>query len=228
MLSSMANAPRLRDKKLAAFWPMCGADYQPGKGMLVVGRAPNGWTPQFMLREAGRADEIERIVSKASNPSSGMEWVTNLAGSAKAAGRDNPYNTNTSAFWRTAHQVAKACGVVHVPDSWSSSLAWSNLYKLAPAESDNPTAAQCEAQLPACCELLALEIEAFNPAIVMVVAGADWWEPFNAALGQPTQIHDGEYVEATGNGARGWVVTCRPEFKPQAAFVTEVCQALTN
>lgn len=228
MLSSVANAPRLHNSKLAAFWPMCGVDYEPGKGMLLIGRATNGWDPQFMLRDGGRADELERIVTEASNPTSGMEWVTKLAGAAKQADGSNRYNTNLSAFWRTAHHVAEQCGLVRQPESWSNSLAWSNLYKLSPGGGGDPTGAQCEAQLEHCCRLLKLEMEAFQPAVVLVVTGLDWWEPFNAALGYPTQPHEGECVLATGRGTAKWVVTSRPEYRPGSAFVSEVCQALAN
>jgi hypothetical protein len=213
--------------KMAAFWPMCGIDYQPGKGMLLVGRATNGWPPQFMLREGGKLEEVERIVAEASNPGFGMEWVTDLSGPAAATGRANTYNTNMSPFWRTAHQVAEACKTIQHPEKWSGSLAWSNLYKLAPANGGNPSWAQCSAQQKTCAELLKLEIEAFDPAVVIVVAGGDWWDPFNEALGKPTQPHDGEYVEATGKDRRRWVVTCRPEERPESAFVAEVCQVLT-
>lgn len=228
MLMAMGTAPRLRNMKMCAFWPLRGVDYARGKGMLLVGRAVNGWDPSVMLHDVARRDEADRVVNAASSSDRAMSWVTDLAGAAAASGRVEQYNTNQSPFWRTAHRVATECGVIKTPSTWSNSLAWSNLYKLAPAKGANPTWAQRHAQLEMCVALLRKEIEELDPAIIMVVSGGDWWEPFNQALDQPTQPHDGEFVEAVGSNGRRWVVTCRPEEHPEDGFVNEVCGALSQ
>lgn len=203
------------DSRFVAFWPIRGSQYD-GQ-LLVVGRAVNGWDeatawhPKAGRTANGRARIIERT-RDTSDPADGcaLAWVYEWAG------RRDGYNTNRSAFWQTAKDVAFPQAV---PLAWSSRFAWTNLYKIAPAEGRNPSERLCKLQFDACADLLRHEIEMLQPKQVLVMAGRGWFEPFAERLGLTMRWSRG-YVEGTaaGFGAR-WVVTKHPERKPRAPIV---------
>lgn len=212
------------DTALVAFWPIRGIKYDGN--LLVVGRAVNGWdeetawTPSDGRSASCRARVVQRA-RETSEPGDtcALEWVW------KWAGRREGYNTNRSAFWQTAKnvafpQIAKNVAFPQiVPEAWSSHFAWTNLYKIAPKEGRNPSERVCDLQFERCAELLRYEISAFQPKKVLIMAGRGWFEPFADRLSLPMEWSRG-YVEGTGtgHGAR-WVVTKHPERKPRAPIV---------
>jgi hypothetical protein len=203
-------------RKLVALWPMCGALYDGD--LMVLGRAVNGWdntawrSGEGLLKGSRRAilSRTRRESEKGDGGACPLEWVTACWGAPRG------YNTRLSAFWRTA----RALSVASHADQWSSTLCWSNLYKVAPLAGRNPTVGLQRAQFSACAELLKIELDTFRPRRILVMAGRSWFEPFAEKLGLAVRWRRG-YVEGVARDARGarWVITKHPERKPGVPLI---------
>lgn len=220
------RASRLRDRKLTGFLAMSGNAYD--RGLMVVGRATNGWiksgvTPRELVAPNIR-DEHAREVQKKSLTKDGscpMLWITE-SWPTKLQG--DSYSTGRSAFWRTVRSVVNDLGIANVDNAdWPSHLVWSNLYKLAPVEGGNPSEGLCEVQLPGCTELLGLELRIYRPSRVLFVTGENWARPFLS--GAKLRDSSGAHVQKFGylDDVR-CVVAVRPERKPEAPWVDEVVE----
>lgn len=208
---------------MTAFWPMVGCDYDAE--LMVVGRAPNGWSDEVLESLVATNEGVEHVARQARSDSEGtgrcpMLWVSDQA-TSKA-----DYNTNTSAFWRVARNVAAA--IHRLPADAAtlpSRLAWSNLYKLAPHKERNPSDAACNAQWPGVANLLAQEVEELAPARVLVMAGKQWAKDFDEQLKlgiEWTRGSDDAHAPVAGVadaiGAR-WVVAAHPERKSDQPII---------
>ena len=110
---------------------------------------------------------------------------------------------------------------------WSKHLAWTNLYKLAPAGGGNPSGELCRAQFAACKRLLRMEVERLKPSIVLALTGWGWIEPFLGELGAEVKATGGSLVAAAGTiGDSRFVVAEHPQRKPEGEMVREVMRAL--
>lgn len=219
LLTKLAEDPQLPHDKLTPFLPLVGDRYT-GE-LMVIGRAVNGWLDEWSpgeLRDPGRRDGTIQISADYS-----MDWVVQKAG-------DKKYNTNRSAFWRVVKRVALDLGAVASSDvAWSSHIAWSNLYKIAPTAGGNPSAELRCLQFSQCVSLLALEVEQLRPRHVLCLTGIDWFEPFAVPLGlnrlapcRPGfRFVDGMYLA----GLQKWVVAQHPQGKPENEVVAEVVTA---
>lgn len=209
--------------EVTGFLAMAGQAYD--RGLMVVGRAVNGWTEGITPSQLGAPAEAERYARLVQESVSGngecpMRWVT--AGWGAGEG----YNTKRSAFWRCIRSVVQDLGIADVEDAgWSSHLVWSNLYKVSPAGGGNPSNVLCEIQFPGCADLLNLELHTYRPSRVLFLTGADWATPF---------LKEAELQEAVGfqyvkrvsdaHGAR-CVIAVHPQGKPGAAWAREVVTA---
>ena len=144
----------------AAFCVQCGSKYPTTEkeGLLVIGRAVNGWY------EASDADELLKSL-ETPEP---LKWVEDDAGST------TKYNPNRSAFWRVIKGVAK----FFYPQEWYAHIAWSNLCKIAPYEGGNPNNTLYYAQLKECQEILESEINILTPKAVLMLTGYNWAKDF--------------------------------------------------
>jgi hypothetical protein len=209
--------------RLVTLWPMRGRLYRGD--LMVVGRALNGWGAgtAFWPRDARDAQGRDRVLQRTREESEGGPKNCPLAWVAKCWQAKRGYNTARSAFWRTARAVLMRGE--EPSRNWSSRLCWTNLYKVAPAAGGNPEPALQRVQLAACAELLRLEVEAFQPARVLVMSGAAWFAPFADALGLGIVRRRG-YVEGVFcDRGRTWVVTKHPERKPEAPLVAGAIKA---
>lgn len=224
LLEHLAKCSSGKKKKLTAFWPMIGERYVPGEGLMVIGRAVNGWEPiesnWWEPGEAGatgkRQEIIERVRSLAIEDTS---WVTRERTSS------NDYNPNKSAFWRVIRQtVANTYPMNELEQrEWSGAICWSNLCKLSPAEKGNPPGWLRDVQLKHCIELLRIELQSLKPARVLVLAGKDWYETFMSKLGVQGIREVGQLVEYVGcYDAQRWVFAKHPQCKPEKLFVDQV------
>lgn len=65
MLEDLANCldDKYKDRPLTAFWPIKGECYEKGQGLMVIGRAVNGWSvkgrPEGPVGEGWCAEELE-------------------------------------------------------------------------------------------------------------------------------------------------------------------------
>ena len=223
----------LRMGELPRKTPLCGFMAQQGKlydgGLMVVGRALNGWAeiPSEDMASPEKARSRAAAFAADARGREGkcpMQWVLEP---------DEDYEPlRVSAFWRVIKQVAlRVCDGASEND-WPSHLIWSNLYKLGPAKGGNPTEAQMDAQFDGGCkDLLRLEIEAFSPSHLLFLTGwKGWAQPFldleGDHLAKPAD--GGAYVERsgrlpTGNGKScAAVVACHPQTRPETDWVDEV------
>lgn len=225
--------------ELTGCWTACGNDYTPGKGLLVLGRATNGFEPSLAPAELAsapvRAEKLRAIRAMAERPSDGAPlcWVDGRGDANPDVARKRALGGtigSRSAFWR----VTRALMQKMTPDlpavGWASHIAWGNLYKLAPnvvggtGEGANPSASLMKHQRPLCLRLLRQEVEEIDPRVVLVIAGEWWYRPFAEGLGLDLTPAGQRYVPhvATDSAGRGWIFTNRPEHRPQADFVTEM------
>lgn len=229
LLQQVGQALGTNQSVLTALWPMRGHRYIPGKSMMIIGRAVNGWLPGWQasafLDSGTREHALEEIRGESENESEcPMKWVIDSAGPGKH------YNTNRSAFWRIARKVVLALVNEARSDApWSSHLAWTNLYKVAPAVGGNPSAKLRYAQFQTCLHLLRLELEAWAPGRVLVMAGKDWYEPFVEQLGIEIVAQPGDLVEQIGRfNGQHWVLAKHPQRKPEDPFLDQILSAFNN
>ena len=157
-----------------------GRLYSRGGGLMVVGRAVNGWEydidPVKFNCPDFRAKYANELWQK-SFPRNGvcpMEWV------AERCNREGDW----SAFWGVIRRVAIGLGVCDSePTDWPCHLTWSNLYKISPADGGNPNNPLCNAQYEGCKKLLECEFQDYCPRYLLFLTETrnhpDWWaRPF--------------------------------------------------
>ena len=139
---------------------------KPGmkNGLMVVGRAVNGW------RSFTANDEFDKLYREIPEPlEDGNEGDV-------ASYFSGGYNINTSAFWRTVRNVAK--GLYPCNDrNFGKNMIYSNLYKIA-FPGANPDYALQRLQLPECINILKKEIQYWEPSAVLFLTDWNWAEPF--------------------------------------------------
>lgn len=74
MLGSIADW-RAPGATVSACWPEHGPSFQPGRGLLVIGRATNGFEDPFVAAEAATATGREAIAAKARAFAEGLLFV---------------------------------------------------------------------------------------------------------------------------------------------------------
>jgi hypothetical protein len=214
--------------RLDAFSGVRGATYN-GE-LLVVGRAVNRWENSFTTADLGVP---ERRYAIASELEAGRQDPGKLAWVANQWGTREEYNPARSAFWRVIRRVQDGLGL-SVSREWSSDLAWSNLYRVAPSDGGNPPASLMRVQHRACSDLLVREIEELVPRRILFLTGADWFSPFAGTLGLVAKAgHTGGEVQLTGRIASGGgeaavVVARHPQGKDETQWVADVLNAFTE
>ena len=138
---------------------------KPGRknGLMVVGRAVNGWK-SFTVK-----DEFSQLYREIPEPlEDGSE--------GDVASYFSGYNINTSAFWRTVRNVAKSLYPCNDRD-FGKNLVYSNLYKIA-LPGANPDFSLQRLQLPECINILKKELLYWEPSAVLFLTDWNWAEPF--------------------------------------------------
>jgi len=228
-------AATLPPSPLTGFLAMEGLSYRRGAGLMVVGRAVNGWTEEILPHALATVLECTRYAQVVQNSVNGsnacpMLWVT------KRWGPNDVYNTKRSAFWQSIRGVVRQLHIAYVQDvdrdRWPSHLVWSNLYKVSPANGGNPIGPLCDVQKPGCIDLLELELETYKPSRILFLTGIDWANPFFKwmtgvpSLGGPLHHVErfGTYTISNGHKIQ-WVVATHPQGKPEAEWIGEVAEA---
>lgn len=252
--ANIAQGYRLNKKKvefnqLSHFVGMKGKYYDSQSiKLLVVGRAVNGWGALENLSCAAdfSAEATEQFENNVFN------WV--IYDSEKGALRNDSledgkyYWLNNSPFWRTSKSVWKGLSnrfdfQDNESDKWVDYIAWTNLYKIAPKDTGNPTEAMAKKQLTACKEILKAEIEEFGPTHILFVTGYEgWFEDFSDIFGvgifDKDKVKRNEYrgknkneffAEASALSTDGIkiVVSCRPECRDENMYITDVMNAFS-
>lgn len=220
------------DEQLAPFVVAKGKNYSAQKiRLMIVGRAVNGWT-------SFNADNAQEFGTKAVHEyhkdifESWLYLRNNILWSRHSAG----YSLNRSAFWRTSRAIWSRLSDQAPEGRWVDNIVWSNLYKVSPKGSGNPSSRLCAQQAYLCRELLAEEIATFAPTHILLVTGWEGWffhakdkYDFSQVFAdvQKSDEHDG-IVEGVAffphpSGKKiPSVVTCRPEVKNETLFTEKV------
>lgn len=224
---------KYRAKELTAFWGRKG-QHATGE-LMVVGRAVNGWDDLIWNKEElGDPKDIHpRVVAlrqiSETTDKCPMQWVNECW---QTRVKDQ-YNTAQSPFWRVIRRVAMDLGVAKVDESWPSYLMWSNLYKVSPSKTGNPSNSLCEVQRETCGDILEAEIGRWQPKRILFLTDRAWTDWFlNRLNATPGNFPNSKYVQWVGTLAGATepirvVITVRPEQKPEDTFVSEVVRAFS-
>jgi hypothetical protein len=179
---SVAGIP-LNAIPLTSFWPIVGGHYD-GQ-LLVIGRAVNSWRTEWAADQARTADRLSRVVADAIAVNTigpdPMDWAIRLwgnEGSRFDGFAESRYNTARSAFWRVLRDLSVSGPWARPAETWSGHLAWTNLYKVAPAAGCDPRGDLLGVQRGSAAQLLAREVEELAPRTVIALTGRAWFEPF--------------------------------------------------
>lgn len=166
-----------------------------------------------------------------------ITWVINCWGNTKGkradgiipsclAGAKESYNTKRSQFWCVAREIVRKMkdndsNGEDLKNKWIHSVAWSNLYKLAPKEKGNPTKTLMQIINDKSIELLNQEIEQIKPKWILFMTGYEWAKPFISD--KKPECLKGKFVEARGEwGNSQFVVAKHPQGKKRDLYVEEV------
>jgi hypothetical protein len=222
----------LKTKKVVAFFASKGQRYdESDRKLMVIGRALYGWELPREFNEfkdeTGAlkfADSAWEIIYKGERCPN--QWVLETT---------PDYNPKRSAFWRVIKQVGLKLGVYQDNDpNWSSYILWSNLYKLNPDKSENPSEKLCDIQYPGCAELLEMEIEEYKPNFILFLTGLGWAYPFLLDIdGFKCRTMQSQYVSGRGiydssEVHAKVVVSIRPERQNESSFVNDVISSFLD
>ncbi|MBE6606449.1 MAG: hypothetical protein E7635_05385 [Ruminococcaceae bacterium] len=235
------NKEKIQFEQLSHFIGMKGKKYDTQQiRLLFVGRAVNGWEA---LKNLSCADEFAVEATKKFE-NNFFDWV--VYDKEKGVLRNDYvengeyYWLNDSPFWRTNKKIwMKLSNNLDFKDNyndrWVDYIAWTNLYKIAPKDTGNPTTTMAKKQLNACKNILKAEIEKFKPTHILFVTGYEWWfECFADMFAiEFNNVKKNEYrgenknsffVEASGTTADGVkiVVSCRPELRNENLYVDDI------
>lgn len=227
------NLTSSSDKELTGFAAAYGRKSRGG--LLVIGRAVNGWTQNWRVHELRQPARRARILREIENSVSGktsrdgcpMSWVADQWGATE------DYNTARSAFWRSIRGVVSSLSVAPVDSpEWPSYLAWTNLYKVAPAEGGNPSDQLASVQHLPCRDLLFAEIEKSAAKNVLFLTGLNWAYAFLPPL------HDVQFADdfnrqvalsgrlhKNNEAPMHVVVASHPQGKNETKWISEVVAA---
>lgn len=219
LLEGIATETRVSEP-LCLFTTHVGRKFN--RELLVCGRAPNGgdpaWTVADVATPKGRQTAIDSTLALRAESPCSMEWITDWWRP------DAPYNTARSAFWRVSRAMTTHFGIAPELPRWSSYLAWTNLYRVAPASRGNPSSRLQRAQLDWCIRAIHEELDGLRPKRLLVMAGSDWAAPFLRSASIDWQPPSG-LLQAWGHwslssgGTVSVVIAKQPERKPHQKFV---------
>jgi hypothetical protein len=190
--------------------------------LMVVGRAVNGGDICFKaseLDERRQGELLDKLCAEAMPEGRDpLGWV------GRGWGSKTEYNTRRSQFWRVIRAVSLALIPDASPVDWYSHIVWTNLYKVSPHQTGNPSGDLLRNQLPACVDLLSTEIEHWNPRRVLFLTGLEWARPFLSKLGCVVDAPGtGAIIEATTTlGGKDVIVAPHPQGKPERILARDI------
>jgi hypothetical protein len=154
----LKNIQNESNPDLSLFFPQVRDSYFGiDNKILFVGKCVNGCDKKITLDL-----NIDELFKEIKNDEQ-LRWVED--------NKIKRYNTNKSAFWR----LIKAISKTNLKEGeWYDNIAWTNLYKISPSKSGNPTAYWKKEQREKCKKILTKEIECFAPKYVIFLTSG--WE----------------------------------------------------
>ncbi|GAC1414644.1 MAG: hypothetical protein NVSMB53_12740 [Gemmatimonadaceae bacterium] len=200
---------------------------------MVVGRATNGFEPEFTVQQLVGADDRRKVIDGArffaehSDPEGPLGWVQK-----KTKSQRRPPAT-VSPFWRVTRKLLQIPKFAEYAASatardFQSYVTWTNLAKVAPAVGGNPRERLWKAQRDVCAKLLRQEIREFRPAAVAVIADECWYAEFLRKLGLAIKGITPPSICEVVPGDPVWILTRRPERRPESPFVDDMAQSLAQ
>ncbi len=203
--------------------------------LFVVGRAANGGLSLPCKTAQMFGDAANRMFNDV-----GFQWIENTEDNFSALhnkpeGGEKPYYLSSSPFWRVVSNIW--CGLSNSNRrEFIKHIAWSNLYKISPANGGNPTNEMCKRQFKSCKEILEAEIHAYRPTHILMITDYDRWYAdsgcdfsvrFEDSNRRGSNYTDKKiFVEGTAKFPLDGklipvVITCRPEKRNEKKFVDE-------
>lgn len=223
----------LQFNELSHFVAMKGDHYDVQNcRLMIIGRAVNGWGSIACPNAKEFGVQAEQVFN-----GTGFEWVVYDERGLHNT-EDKIYFLSRSPFWRTSQQIWEQLSGVR-QDKWVDYIAWSNIYKVAPPTTGNPTTKMCRTQIELCRQILKKEIETYKPTHILFVTGWNWWfqdSKFGVAklFEQTNFIKENKrgnttYAEGTAiykgvNVDIPVVVACRPEQRNEQEYVKQVVE----
>lgn len=199
---------------------------------MLVGRACNGWGVDDG-RTVSAAAYGEKAVEEF-NDTDRWDWINEIQG-ALYSGDTKEYCVSHSPFWDYSKGIYQMLKNSPCEGVWMKDIIWSNLYKISPGISGNPTEEYKEAEVDACKSILRAEIEDAEPTHILMMTGFDWFEPFSGIfsnvryLGHNISRGNSKneiYVEGMAEyKAAKVVIACRPDFRDKESYTNAVVEA---
>lgn len=227
----------------AHFVSMSGEYYQDNtRKFLLIGRATNGWGAMDTLTKESFANEAEAQF----NNHDRWNWIESINGVLYSThdryekNLAKRYCIDKKPYWTYTREIWKQLsGTIHENDIWQKNIAWSNLYKVSPKQSDNPDWNSQQIQQKSCIEILKRELELYTPSHIPIISGFDWFEPFAELF---TDVCDtgkrnilrgpkknDVFVEGTAMYKNAKVViACRPEWRDCEGYVDAISKAFNT
>ena len=229
--------------------------------LMMVGRAVNGWDEYRPVGEFSEEEFIQASIENLNNDKKALsygkdrfEWIWAEGNTAKNCLREGidrspsdigKYLLTRSPLWSYTKDIwSNLYGKQQRwEERWFENIVWSNLYKIAPHESGNPSGKLMKYQKDVCLELLKREVEYFKPTHILFITGKDWFSPFtnifdevrfrkaNCASGvNKNNIYvegTGCYRFAEGDNAK-IIIACRPEMRNKEDYTKQVSEFLVE
>ena len=208
----------IKEKRLTACPCFVGNKYKESPlRLMVVGRAVNGWEV-----DADQCTSLENTLDVILHQKDRFEDVVKVEGVPYIHPETNEnkvYHYSTSRFWRLIQYVLEEAGE---GTNFHQKIVWSNLYKVAPYVTGNPSWRLVKPNMQTYIDCLVEEIHTYTPTHILFVTGMDYLNPwakepqFGAQLGvgknNQTQFEDRQYESGIFGNAK--IVVCgRPEGK---------------
>ncbi|MDD4347120.1 MAG: hypothetical protein PHZ11_09625 [Desulfitobacteriaceae bacterium] len=224
------NHKAFKEDELTAFAGSQGIKYNGN--LMIVGRAVNGWTNKWMPSQADnplKRQSIVQDVFKLNESKCPMIWVSELWGNCNPDIADK-YNTKRSSFWRIVRMVTGEFGVADINNAdWPSYIAWTNLYKIAPSETGNPSEKLKKIQHDIARQIFIEELCQWKPKRIIFFTGRDWVEPFVKPLVSISEVKSVGLAQWVGkihiqnDGVHSqFVVLPHPQGKPGQLILSSI------
>lgn len=227
------------DQYFVDFYPSIGTDTK-NSDFLIYGQAVYGWSSGFLCSQTFKKDVKDSI--KASNefidhkspkiPNSPINWVNarwsksvfNSLSEEQKTYYSGTYWCYRSFFWNVVHKlISDYYDFERQSWQWTNKIVWSDLYKIAPEES-NPSKWHRTLQLKKSIELIKAEISEINPKYCIVLTNDKWWKPFRENLNTTVLKTDlNKQIESVENyNGTKIIVTSRPYMGSSENWINEI------